>query len=513
MILKKIEKFFYNGKNIISSLQKMPKSQFYLYIAILAFPFFLMVYQGCKSSSLDAISSPSEDNSGNRKLHPTTPIDYDRGYIVQIDSLTEEVIEDNLLSLDSEITFKFMNTHTNSDSYKWTIKRGFESIVTDDLVKADTYQTKFTQSGAYDIFAKSYESETFLNAASKRVVVGASCDLTDILEIKLLSGSLTVNQSATFGLKDNSDFSSIQWKATLPSKEIVEETTDTIELSFANEGDLIIEVSATGADSSKSECLTYRRKSLEVISNLTPYFNPITLTDGTNELATLLENNNIYKYRRPTNQYLQIEVLHAHTCEYQIDEGDKTEFTCSHILIDIGLDSNSSCIEKTISLSASDETKSQEASRVYYNYCPQSSDYCYIGPTTERQSHHICQPEEDQEDDAPETDPVNGSCDNSIQNGCISGVANDSAITDTDTHYRWHCEGLNGGNTQTNCQKQILQGIINGVCDNSKRNSCTYGTADDSALEDTETHYRWQCIGTGGGLTEDCQKEKSQNSI
>ena len=528
MILKQFKTLFNNKfKNTILSLQQMPKSQFYVYMTILLFPFLLIIYQGCKKSTLTSIQIPSRDhsNSGETPTDPTpdstpNPIIYDRGYIVQIDPLTEEVIADSLLSVNSNVTFKFMNTHPDSDNYKWAIKRGFESIITDNSTTVDTYQTSFTQSGAYDVSVESYNSsasspETSLNTATKRFVVGASCQLTDILEIKLLSGSLTVDGSATFGLKDSDNFSNIQWKATLlPQESSIEETAETIELSFEDEGALIIEVSAISSDPSKSECLTYRSKSFTITSSLSPHFNLITLTDGTNEIATLLENNDIYKYERPTDQYLQIEVLHAHTCEHQIDENDKTEFTCNDALIDISLDEGSSCVEKTIHLFAADETRSQEVSQTYYNYCPQDGSYCYMGPTSKKQSHHVCQAEDDQEDNdqgSGNDTVIHGSCDNSIRNGCNPGIYNDRAISDTNIYYRWHCEGLNGGSTATGCQKQIVQGVIDGVCDNSTRNSCIYGTADDPALEDTDEHYRWQCIGTGGGLTADCQREKLQN--
>ncbi len=49
--------------------------------------------------------------------------------------------------------------------------------------------------------------------------------------------------------------------------------------------------------------------------------------------------------------------------------------------------------------------------------------------------------------------PVNGVCNNSQRNSCSAGTANDSAITDTEIRYRWHCEGLLGGSTATNCRK------------------------------------------------------------
>ena len=465
-----------------------------------------MTYQGCQKNNLN--TSPSEltrdSNRDNDEKESPEPDDQGFGYIVQVDS-NGDVLEDNLISIDTETNLKFINAHSDSDSYEWTITRGFESIVTNDPATLETYETTFTKSGAYDILAESYQGETLLNSASKRFVIGADCDLNDILEIEVLSGSLTVDGSATFGLKDSGNLSSIKWKATLPSGNVTEETADTVELSFENKGTLVVESSATDSDSSKSECLIYRKQTLNVTFNLNPHFNPVILTDGADEIATSLENNDIYKYGRATNQYLQIKTLHAHTCKYQIDEGDETDFTCHDDLISISLDSSSDCIEKTINLSASDEAGSQKVSQTYYNYCPEDGDYCYFGPDTEKQSHHICQSEESEEDDSG-TILINGSCDNSVQNGCSSGVANDNIIEDISTHYRWHCEGSSGGTTATDCQKEI-SAAENGVCDNSIRNSCIYGTADDSALEDTNTHYRWQCIGTNGGSTADCQIE------
>ena len=107
--------------------------------------------------------------------------------------------------------------------------------------------------------------------------------------------------------------------------------------------------------------------------------------------------------------------------------------------------------------------------------------------------------------------PVNGVCNNTIKDGCTSGTANDSAIADTNTHYRWHCEGKNGGTTATNCQKAKP---VNGVCNNSQRNACTSGTANDLAVADTNTHYRWSCIGRNGGTTaSNCQKAKPVNGV
>ena len=151
---------------------------------------------------------------------------YNLGHIIRIDPETDDFIEDVLLPIDTDIKMKFINAHEDADNYKWTINRGFDPIVTDASTSEEIYQTQFSQVGAYDVFANSYESETFLRSASKRFVAGESCSLTDVLEIELSSGSLQVGQSATFGLRHSDDFSSTRWKATLPSGGVIEQTAE-----------------------------------------------------------------------------------------------------------------------------------------------------------------------------------------------------------------------------------------------------------------------------------------------
>ena len=102
--------------------------------------------------------------------------------------------------------------------------------------------------------------------------------------------------------------------------------------------------------------------------------------------------------------------------------------------------------------------------------------------------------------------PINGACDNNQQNGCSAGTANDNAIADTKTHYTWHCVGANGGTTTQNCQKAKP---INGACNNAQRNDCSSGSANDSVIADTKTHFRWHCVGVHGGTTAiNCQKSQ-----
>lgn len=51
----------------------------------------------------------------------------------------------------------------------------------------------------------------------------------------------------------------------------------------------------------------------------------------------------------------------------------------------------------------------------------------------------------------PEPEPIHGQC-GSTRNTCRVGTPNDSAVADTDTHYRWVCTGQHGGMNSGTCQ-------------------------------------------------------------
>ncbi|MAY99570.1 MAG: hypothetical protein CMH32_03475 [Micavibrio sp.] len=149
--------------------------------------------------------------------------------------------------------------------------------------------------------------------------------------------------------------------------------------------------------------------------------------------------------------------------------------------------------------------------------------------------------------------PINGVCNNSTRNACSAGVSNDGAISDTTTQYRWRCDGQYGGSNSgtcaitrpgvcgsaasggavtsqptsnqcsygtyqdlsdtgsywqwrcngnpnsSTCQRARAAAPINGVCNNASRNACSAGVANDGAISDTTTQYRWRCDGQNGG--------------
>ena len=102
--------------------------------------------------------------------------------------------------------------------------------------------------------------------------------------------------------------------------------------------------------------------------------------------------------------------------------------------------------------------------------------------------------------------PVDGACDESVRNSCSAGTANDAAIADTSSAYLWRCDGLHGGANSETCRKSIP---VNGACDESVRNGCSAGTANDTAVADTASHYRWRCDGSNGGSNSGvCSAEK-----
>ncbi len=71
-----------------------------------------------------------------------------------------------------------------------------------------------------------------------------------------------------------------------------------------------------------------------------------------------------------------------------------------------------------------------------------------------------------------------GVCDTSRQNRCSSGTlyndANDSAVADTTTHYKWRCDGRNGGKNSPVCEKEKPCGTCN--CTTSKTDATNAGT-------------------------------------
>ena len=72
-------------------------------------------------------------------------------------------------------------------------------------------------------------------------------------------------------------------------------------------------------------------------------------------------------------------------------------------------------------------------------------------------------------------------------------ILNTTAYTDNATHFRWSCDGLNGGNSSGLCS---LNMPADGTC-GATLNTCTSGSP--SSLPNNISHLMWQCHGLYGG--------------
>jgi len=83
---------------------------------------------------------------------------------------------------------------------------------------------------------------------------------------------------------------------------------------------------------------------------------------------------------------------------------------------------------------------------------------------------------------------------------CLSGVADPliplSPLAGAST--TWHCDSINGGNPSSNCIA-TRSTFVNGVCNSSVNNGCVSGILNN--VDDNLTHYKWDCNGAGVGGT------------
>ena len=99
---------------------------------------------------------------------------------------------------------------------------------------------------------------------------------------------------------------------------------------------------------------------------------------------------------------------------------------------------------------------------------------------------------------------ANGVCNTTVRNGCVSGVANDAVVIDTSNYYRWRCDGTGGGSNSGVCR--VLKSVVTiASCDETVQNGCVNGVANDAAIDDDDTHYKWRCDGVRGDIGPSCQ--------
>ena len=115
----------------------------------------------------------------------------------------------------------------------------------------------------------------------------------------------------------------------------------------------------------------------------------------------------------------------------------------------------------------------------------------------------------DNDANCAEPKPVNGVCNNSVRNGCSAGTANDGAISDTSTYYQWRCDGQNGGSNSGTCQK--AKPAVNGSCKLNHYECDVAGTSTNHT--ETQTQWTWICHGTNGGSNVNCSEAKPINGV
>ena len=112
---------------------------------------------------------------------------------------------------------------------------------------------------------------------------------------------------------------------------------------------------------------------------------------------------------------------------------------------------------------------------------------------------------------------MNGACNNSQRNSCSSGTANDAAIADTSTFYRWRCDGQNGGTNSGTCSKAkstipittqppTTRPPTTPGCDNTTRNGCTNGGNAINKRNAGNGYWEWQCD-LNGVVSSQCFKQ------
>ncbi|PZP54632.1 MAG: hypothetical protein DI586_09315 [Micavibrio aeruginosavorus] len=99
--------------------------------------------------------------------------------------------------------------------------------------------------------------------------------------------------------------------------------------------------------------------------------------------------------------------------------------------------------------------------------------------------------------------PVDGLCNNASNNSCARGSLANSR--DTSTEFLWECVGENGGATDQ-CSRTKPAPPVDGACNNTVENGCSAGSLNNTA--DSATHFLWQCLGTNGGNSASCNMER-----
>lgn len=98
---------------------------------------------------------------------------------------------------------------------------------------------------------------------------------------------------------------------------------------------------------------------------------------------------------------------------------------------------------------------------------------------------------------------IDGDCKNPVKDGSVGSV---KYVSDPSCPPISDAVLATLGSSGNNDACGAVSTVVNGNCSTS-RNTCTSGELDD--IEDSDTEYKWNCVGTNGGTTDNCSKTKS----
>ncbi len=536
----------------LSKNQKLNQIGYSVFIALF---FVIFSFQNCKEGNIDNGNNveSSETPDTTQPITPTDPTFEPvkpnspplGSLIAYLSDDTEKTPQDEFDS-QQQVILEFIEFHRSSNSFQWTISRGFETITEPQVTTQSNYETSFSQKGAYDAFSTSHIAgdPKILSRASKRLTIGEECDPSEILEIKVGSGSLVKGGTVTLELENSQLFNNVSWKIQQDSQSLLAETQQTATVSLPEQGgsSLIVEVTAVSNDSTRDQCMIYRKKELQVNENAKPHFNIVRPVDDTHPVT--LENNEVYKYKRTSqSKYIEILITGASECRW-----DGNVIACNNGQWDITREdlviSECSQAVNTLDVSYLDgNNDSQEEQRSYYKFCPQDQDICYFGPLNARPVHHDCgnsrtiQTVTTTTTTTPTTTTATTATTATTttttttpQSACssvqkapgyrdVNGQCLKSCQTAGGTHTGSDCDPGEGydlvlivGTYEDPCCRQIPRQAVNGQCNNNNQNTCLAGTPTPQAS--SGGFYRWHCNGSSGGTNAaNCQKAQPNNRI
>ena len=531
----------------LSKNQKLNQVGYFVFFALF---FLILSFQNCKGGNIDTTGSNVESSKASDDvLTDSTPDPTLAEPVVNPNSSpplgsliaylsddTEKIPEDEFDS-EEQVILEFIKFHRNSNSFQWTISRGFETITESKVTTQSNYETSFSQKGAYDIFSTSHiraGDPKILSLASKRLTIGAECDPSEILEIKVGSGSLVKGGTVTLELEDSELFSNVSWKIQQDSEDLLEQKTATVSLPEQGESSLIVEVAALSNDSTRDECMIYRKKEFPINESAKPHFNIVRPVDDTHPV--ILENNDIYKYKRTSqSKYIEVLITGATECSWN----DENVVTCDKGQWDITQEDLviSECSEAVNTLEVSyldSNNDSQKEQRHYYKFCPKDQDICYFGPLDAQPAHHDCDSNSNREiqstTTATTTTIATTTTTSAPQSACssvqkapdhkdVNGQCLKSCGAAGGTHTGSDCDSGEGydlilivGTFEDPCCRRIAKQAVNGECNNNSQNTCLVGTP----IPQTSSggFYRWHCNGSNAGTNAtNCQIAQPSNQI